>query len=329
MTLRVVSEHACFGGTQCFYAHDSTACRTEMRFSVYLPPQSRAARVPVLYYLAGLTCTEETFAIKAGAQRLAAELGLMLVAPDTSPRQARMPGDDADWDFGLGAGFYVDALQAPWSAHYRMYSYVTEELPALIGAQLPADTGRQGIFGHSMGGHGALVCALRNPDRYRSVSAFAPIAAPMQCPWGQKAFTGYLGADRAAWRTYDASVLAAQTRYPGPHRSGHGRQVSDRAAQTRTVRGGVPCIGHAARTTPPGGIRPRLLFHRHVHGQSSAPSRPATARLTAGSCNNYSTRSKQLEPDVSAAPGVAPAERRSAAKRASGALSNELPVASA
>lgn len=216
MTLRVVSEHACFGGTQRFYAHDSTACRTEMRFSVYLPPQSRAARVPVLYYLAGLTCTEETFAIKAGAQRLAAELGLMLVAPDTSPRQARMPGDDANWDFGLGAGFYVDALQAPWSAHYRMYSYVTEELPALIGAQLPAHAERQGIFGHSMGGHGALVCALRNPDRYRSVSAFAPIAAPMQCPWGQKAFTGYLGADRAAWRMYDASVLAAQARYAGP-----------------------------------------------------------------------------------------------------------------
>lgn len=215
MSLRLVSEYACFGGTQRFYAHDSQACRTEMRFSVYLPPHSRATRVPVLYYLAGLTCTEETFAIKAGAQRLAAELGLMLVAPDTSPRQARLPGDDANWDFGLGAGFYVDAVQAPWSAHYRMYSYVTEELPAIVGAELPAERERQGIFGHSMGGHGALVCALRNPDRYRSVSAFAPIAAPTQCPWGQKAFAGYLGADHAAWSAYDASVLAAKSRYPG------------------------------------------------------------------------------------------------------------------
>lgn len=214
MALRLVSEYACFGGAQRFYAHASEACRTEMRFSVFLPPQSRAARVPVLYYLAGLTCTEETFAIKAGAQRRAAELGLMLVAPDTSPRQARLPGDDASWDFGLGAGFYVDAIVAPWSSHYRMYSYVTEELPAILAAELPARIERQGIFGHSMGGHGALVCALRNPGRYRSVSAFAPICAPMQCPWGENAFTGYLSADRAAWRAYDASVLAAESRYP-------------------------------------------------------------------------------------------------------------------
>lgn len=215
MSLRLLSEHACFGGTQCFYAHDSRVCRTEMRFSVYLPPQSRVARVPVLYYFAGLTCTEETFATKAGAQRLAAELGLMLVAPDTSPRQPRLPGDDTNWDFGLGAGFYVDATQAPWATHYRMYSYVTDELPEVVGAQLPADGARQGVFGHSMGGHGALVCALRNPDRYRSVSAFAPIAAPMHCPWGQKAFAGYLGEDRKAWGEYDASALATTTRYPG------------------------------------------------------------------------------------------------------------------
>jgi S-formylglutathione hydrolase len=213
--MKTLSEHACFGGTQRFLSHDSRECAAEMRFAVYEPPQARHSRVPVLYYLAGLTCTEETFMIKAGAQRVAAELGLMLVAPDTSPR-VRLPGDDASWDFGLAAGFYVDATQAPWSAHYRMYSYVTRELPELIAAECPADTSCQGIFGHSMGGHGALVCALRNPDRYRSLSAFAPIAAPMQCPWGRKAFSGYLGADEATWLDYDASVLVAQRPFHAP-----------------------------------------------------------------------------------------------------------------
>jgi len=207
--MRILSEHACFGGTQRFLAHDSRECAAEMRLAVYEPPQAKHGRVPVLYYLAGLTCTEETFMIKAGAQRVAAELGLMLVAPDTSPR-VRLPGDDASWDFGLAAGFYVDATQAPWSAHYRMYSYVTRELPELIAAEFRADGSRQGIFGHSMGGHGALVCALRNPDRYRSLSAFAPIAAPMQCPWGRRAFSGYLGTDQTTWLDYDASVLVAQ-----------------------------------------------------------------------------------------------------------------------
>lgn len=211
-TLRLISEHGCFSGQQRFYAHDSRECRTEMRFSVYLPPQAKSGRVPVLYYLAGLTCTEETFMVKAGAQRLAAELGLMLVAPDTSPRSPRLPGDDASWDFGLAAGFYVDATESPWSAHYRMYSYVTRELPEIVQAEFPALGDRQGIFGHSMGGHGALVIALRNPDQYRSVSAFAPIAAPMRCPWGQKAFTGYLGANQSAWAQYDASVLVSRRR---------------------------------------------------------------------------------------------------------------------
>ena len=214
--MRVISEHACFGGTQRFLAHDSRECATEMRFAVYEPPQARHGRVPVVYYLAGLTCTEETFMVKAGAQRLAAELGMMLVAPDTSPRQPRLPGDDASWDFGLGAGFYVDATQAPWSAHYRMYSYVTRELPEIVAAEFSADDERQGILGHSMGGHGALVCALRNPDRYRSLSAFAPIAAPMQCPWGRKAFSGYLGPDESAWTDYDASVLVAQRPFRAP-----------------------------------------------------------------------------------------------------------------
>ena len=214
--LKTLSEHACFGGMQGFLAHESRECATEMRFSVFEPPQARTRRVPVLYYLAGLTCTEETFMIKAGAQRLAAELGLMLVAPDTSPREPRLPGDDASWDFGLGAGFYVDATQAPWSSHYRMYSYVTRELPALVVAEFPALPERQGIFGHSMGGHGALVCALRNPAQYRSLSAFAPIAAPMRCPWGRKAFGGYLGGDEASWREYDASELVAHAPFHGP-----------------------------------------------------------------------------------------------------------------
>jgi S-formylglutathione hydrolase len=208
--LRILSEHACFGGVQRFLAHDSTECRGEMRLAVYEPPQARHGRVPVLYYLSGLTCTEETFTIKAGAQRLAAERGLLLVAPDTSPR-VRLPGDDAGWDFGLGAGFYVDATEEPWSAHYRMYSYVTRELPALIAAKFAvADTSRQSIMGHSMGGHGALVCALRNPGQYRSVSAFAPIVAPSQVPWGRKAFGGYLGTDRDAWLVYDATHLVQQ-----------------------------------------------------------------------------------------------------------------------
>lgn len=212
-SLTVVSEHGCFGGTQRFYSHESRECATEMRFSVYLPPQAQQRAVPVLYYLAGLTCTEETFMIKAGAQRVAAELGLMLVAPDTSPRKARIPGDDASWDFGLGAGFYVDATQAPWSQHYRMYSYVTRELPELARSLGKSLADRQSIFGHSMGGHGALVCALRNPQQYRSVSAFAPIVAPIQVPWGQKAFSGFLGGDRTTWAQYDASELATAKRY--------------------------------------------------------------------------------------------------------------------
>jgi len=214
--MKIISEHACFGGTQRFLAHESRECGTEMRFSVYEPPQARERRVPVLYYLAGLTCTEETFMIKAGAQRLASELGLMLVAPDTSPRQPRLPGDDASWDFGLGAGFYVDATQMPWVAHYRMYSYVTSELPELVTSSFPALADRQGIFGHSMGGHGALVCALRNAAQYRSVSAFAPISAPMRCPWGHKAFSGYLGPDEDGWRAYDATELVTHAPFHGP-----------------------------------------------------------------------------------------------------------------
>ena len=205
--IETISEHRCFGGVQGFYRHASAACHAPMRFSVFTPPHAQGARVPILYYLAGLTCTEETFAIKAGPQRVAAELGLMLVAPDTSPRNTAIEGATADWAFGEGAGFYVDATAAPWSRHFRMYSYVTAELPELVAASFPADPSREGIFGHSMGGHGALVCALRQPGRYRSVSAFAPVSTPSQVPWGRKAFENYLGADRAAWLEYDATAL--------------------------------------------------------------------------------------------------------------------------
>jgi S-formylglutathione hydrolase len=210
--LKTISTHGCFGGVQGFYSHAAAEIGLEMRFSVFQPPQAAKGKVPVLYYLAGLTCTEETFMIKAGAQRVAAALGIMLVAPDTSPRGANIAGESDSWDFGVGAGFYVDAAQAPWSKHYRMYSYVTKELPGVIAANFPARADRQGIFGHSMGGHGALVCALRNPQQYISVSAFAPIAAPMRCPWGQKAFTNYLGPDRETWRNYDASELVRKQR---------------------------------------------------------------------------------------------------------------------
>jgi S-formylglutathione hydrolase len=196
-----------------YYKHRSASCDCEMKFAVFEPPVSSSAgataRVPVLYYLAGLTCTEETFVTKACALERAARRGIMLVAPDTSPR-VELPGDRESWDFGIAAGFYLDATQAPWSRHYRMYSYVVDELPGVIAANFRADAKRSGIMGHSMGGHGALTIALKNPDKYRSVSAFSPIAAPMQVPWGIKAFTGYLGTDRAAWQQYDTAQLLAQ-----------------------------------------------------------------------------------------------------------------------
>ena len=208
--LELLSEHACFGGVQRFYRFDSAAIGLPMRFAVYLPPGAEDKRLPVLFYLAGLTCTEETFTTKAGAQRVAAQEGLILVMPDTSPRGAGVPGETDSWDFGAGAGFYVDAVQEPWARHYRMYSHVLE-LRERVLAALPADPARVGIFGHSMGGHGALMLALRNPGLFHSVSAFAPIAAPLRSPWGKKAFGGYLGADEAAWREYDATALMARS----------------------------------------------------------------------------------------------------------------------
>jgi len=206
--LKTLSEHRCFGGTQHFCEHDSRETGRPMRFSVFLPPQAAPDRpVPAVVYLAGLTCNEETFPTKAGAQRLAAELGLALVAPDTSPRGANVPGEADSWDFGVGAGFYLDATEAPWAANWRMESWLIDELLPLLGAALPIDMSRLGVFGHSMGGHGALTLALRHPGVFRSLSALAPICAPMRCPWGEKAFTGYLGADRTRWVEHDATVL--------------------------------------------------------------------------------------------------------------------------
>jgi S-formylglutathione hydrolase len=213
--LTLISEHACYGGVQRFYKHESSETRGPMKFGAYLPPQARERKLPVLFFLSGLTCNEETFAVKSHAQSVAAELGLILINPDTSPREPRIAGDADSWDFGYSAGFYVDAINAPWSTHYRMYSYVTRELPALISAELPQREDAVGIFGHSMGGHGALVCALRNPQQFKSVSAFAPIAAPSQCPWGRKAFAGYLGENRNEWLEYDASALVKRRAYPG------------------------------------------------------------------------------------------------------------------
>ena len=208
--LTLVQEQKCFGGRQVRYKHNSAVLNCEMQFSVFLPPQAATQQVPALYWLSGLTCSDENFSVKAGAQRVAAELGIALIIPDTSPRGDDV-ADDPAYDLGQGAGFYVNATQAPWAQHYQMYDYILTELPTLLEVELPLSDQRA-ISGHSMGGHGALVLALRNPQRFTSVSAFAPIANPLNCPWGQKAFTAYLGDDRAAWEEYDASLLLAQYR---------------------------------------------------------------------------------------------------------------------
>jgi S-formylglutathione hydrolase len=206
---QIVSQNKSFGGTQYVFRHRSAETGADMRFAAYAPPGAETGRgFPVVWWLSGLTCTEENFTVKAGAQRVASALGLILIAPDTSPRGEGVPGDPANaYDFGLGAGFYVDAVREPWTRNYRMRSYIERELPELIALDLPADMTRQGIMGHSMGGHGALTIALRNPGRFKSVSAFAPICSPMNCPWGQKALSGYIGEDRTAWRAYDACAL--------------------------------------------------------------------------------------------------------------------------
>ncbi|MEQ8798305.1 MAG: S-formylglutathione hydrolase [Salinisphaeraceae bacterium] len=213
-----IDAHKCFGGWQRRYTHESKVCDCTMTFAVFLPPQAEQGPVPAVYYLSGLTCTDENFVNKAGAQRVAAELGLALIAPDTSPRGHNLPGEDDSYDFGSAAGFYVNATQAPWAGKYNMYDYVVEELPALIKSEFAATISEKAsIMGHSMGGHGALMIALRNADRYASASAFSPIVAPSQVPWGHKALGGYLGDDRQAWEAYDTTALvAAGHRFPGP-----------------------------------------------------------------------------------------------------------------
>lgn len=204
--LRELSSNRAHCGRQVRFQHDSIALDCEMIFGVYLPPQAETAPVPALYWLSGLTCTDENFAQKAGAQKLAAELGMAIICPDTSPRGTNLPGEHDHWDFGSGAGFYLNATQAPWSGHYNMYDYVTQELPALIETELPV-TDRRCVSGHSMGGHGALMCALKNPERYVSASAFAPICHPSETPWGIKAFSHYLGENRNEWQNWDATQL--------------------------------------------------------------------------------------------------------------------------
>ena len=216
--MELKNAHACFGGAQRYYEHHSSEIGLAMKFSVYLPPKAvMGEKVPALLYLAGLTCTEETFMIKAGAQRLASELNIALICPDTSPRGAGLAGEADSWDFGVGAGFYLDATTKPWALHWRMESYILNDLLPLVGSKLPVDLQRLGIFGHSMGGHGALTLALRHPGRFKSVSAFAPIANPLNCPWGHKAFSGYLGEDKAEWARHDASeLMSTQASAPYP-----------------------------------------------------------------------------------------------------------------
>ena len=239
-----VEAHASFGGRQEVWRHRSSALGCEMRFGVYLPPQAAHARCPVLYWLSGLTCTEQNVITKSGVQRHAAEHGLIVVAPDTSPRGDDVP-DAERYDLGQGAGFYVDATQAPWAKHYRMHAYVAGELPALIEARFPA-TGARALSGHSMGGHGALVLALRHPGRYRSVSAFAPIVAPSQVPWGETAFAAYLGPDRAAWAEWDACALLARARERLPLLVDQGEADEFLASQLQPERLQVACAaaGH-------------------------------------------------------------------------------------
>src|SRR5690554_426047 len=210
--METLKKHRCFEGELGFYKHDSKVNNAPMTFAVYMPPQAKKKRVPVLYYLSGLTCTEENFMAKAGAQQYAAKHGIALVSMDTSPRNLGLSGEDDSYDFGSGAGFYVNATEQPWAKNYQMYDYVVDELPAFVRQHFRVDSDRMSIFGHSMGGHGALVIALRNPGKFRSVSAFSPIVAPSQVPWGEKAFSAYLGEDREAWKQYDATELVAQAR---------------------------------------------------------------------------------------------------------------------
>ncbi|MDR3476449.1 MAG: S-formylglutathione hydrolase [Gammaproteobacteria bacterium] len=216
MTINIISQQKCFGGTQFIYSHTAKTTHCTMRLGVFLPPKAKMEPVPALYWLSGLTCTEENFVIKAGAQRMAALLGIAIITPDTSPRGLGIPGESEGFDFGFGAGFYLDATIEPWVQNYQMYSYITQELPELIRTHLPIDANRIGISGHSMGGHGALTIALKNPDYFKSVSAFAPICSLTQCPWGEKALQGYLGDNPVAWQDYDATALIKTRGWRGP-----------------------------------------------------------------------------------------------------------------
>lgn len=255
--LELLSENACFDGAQRLYLRQSTKSGLPMKFSVFVPPVKGTVPLPTLFYLAGLACTEETFPIKAGAQRFAAEHGLMLIAPDTSPRGAEIDGETQDWTYGTGAWFYVDATQEPWQRHYQMESYVAEELHDIAVAQLNAKIGHIGVFRHSMGGHGALVLALRHPHRFKSVSAFAPIVNPTKSPWGETAFTRYLGSDRMTWRRYDATELILEC---GPvsqwdfDRSGVGRHISCQSTQSGRIRRRLQAGWTAAQTENACGI---------------------------------------------------------------------------
>eukprot|EP01114_Cavostelium_apophysatum_P007682 TRINITY_DN1982_c0_g1_i1.p1 TRINITY_DN1982_c0_g1~~TRINITY_DN1982_c0_g1_i1.p1 ORF type:complete len:281 (-),score=32.21 TRINITY_DN1982_c0_g1_i1:24-866(-) len=215
MTLELASESKCFEGMLRRYSHFSESTKCKMNFSVFLPPNvSDSKKAPVIWFLSGLTCTDENFVQKSGALKYASERGVALISPDTSPRGCGIPGETDSWDFGVGAGFYLNATEPAWSVNYNMFTYVTEELPKLIFDNLPLDQSRQGICGHSMGGHGSLVCAFKNPGKYKSASAFAPISNPMECPWGKKAFSGYLGTDQEKWKQWDATQLVAS--YTGP-----------------------------------------------------------------------------------------------------------------
>lgn len=211
-----ISQQRCFDGWQNVVSHPSHILDCNMRFGIYLPPKAMESPVPVLFWLSGLTCTEENFIIKAGAQRAASQLGVALISVDTSPRHVPIPGDHESFDFGVSAGYYLDALQVPWNKHYRMYSYIVDELFTLVGTHFSVDLTRAGIFGHSMGGHGALTIALKNPDKFKSVSAFAPICAPSQSPWGENAFKKYLGEDRTVWQQYDSVALMKERGWQGP-----------------------------------------------------------------------------------------------------------------